>query len=163
MGNQAALLAPSPGASATVDLVEWDPDGERKVAASALYPHVNMPERDLRTAVWEMSESEIDDIFSAYVGNRANRRHKPGLRISQQDHIPRNLYLRMPGLSLGQHELEDRPLPVRHLPCKEAQEKVRLLLQQFRGVRLCGWSQDPKVGSPQRSKERSRGCRKGKE
>ena len=83
MSGQAALLDPSPGARATVDLVEWDPDGERKVAASALYPHVNMPERDLRAAVWGMSEAQIDDVFSAYVGDRTNRRHKPGRGMEQ--------------------------------------------------------------------------------
>ena len=83
MSGQAALLDPSPGARATVDLVEWDPDGERKVAASALYPYVNMPERDLRAAVWSMSESEIDEIYAAYVGDRTNRRHKPGRGMEQ--------------------------------------------------------------------------------
>ncbi len=83
MATQAALLPSKPGAPATVDLVEWDPDGERKVAASALYPYVNMPERDLRATVWAMSESEIDDIFSAYVGTRTNRRHKPGRGMEQ--------------------------------------------------------------------------------
>ncbi|MEN8239878.1 MAG: FAD-dependent thymidylate synthase [Actinomycetota bacterium] len=83
MGTQASLLEPKPGARATVDLVEWDPDGERKVAASALYPHVNMSERDLRAIVWRMSESQIDDIFSAYVGDRTNRRHKPGRGMEQ--------------------------------------------------------------------------------
>ena len=83
MTQQASLLDPKPGAHATVDLVEWDPDGERKVAASALYPFVNMPERDLRAAVDGMSETEIDDIFAAYVGDRTNRRHKPGRGLEQ--------------------------------------------------------------------------------
>ena len=83
MTGQAALLEPNPGAQVTVDLVEWDPNGERDVAASALYPYVNMPERDLRERVWEMSETEIDDIFTAYVGDRTNRRHKPGRGMEQ--------------------------------------------------------------------------------
>jgi thymidylate synthase ThyX len=83
MASMATTLENQPGARATVDLVEWDPDGERKVAAAALYPHVNMPDRDLRAAVWGMSESEIDGIFSAYVGNRTNRRHKPGRGMEQ--------------------------------------------------------------------------------
>lgn len=83
MAGEAALLDTRPGARATVDLVEWDPKGERKVAASALYPYVNMSERDLRAAVAEMSEAQIDDIFSAYVGNRTNRRHKPGRGMEQ--------------------------------------------------------------------------------
>jgi thymidylate synthase ThyX len=83
MQQQASHLATSPGASVTVDLVEWDPDGERKVAAAALYPYVNMPERELRAAVHDMSEAEIDDIFSSYVGDRTNRRHKPGRGMEQ--------------------------------------------------------------------------------
>jgi len=83
MADQAVLLDSKPGARATVELVEWDPDGERKVAASALYPYVNMPERELRAAVWHMTDSQIDGIFAAYVGNRTNRRHKPGRGMEQ--------------------------------------------------------------------------------
>ncbi len=78
MAAQAALLEDKPGDGPTVRLVEWDVDAERKVAAGALYPYVNMPERDLAEAVDAMPEAQIDAIFAAYVGNRTNRRHKPG-------------------------------------------------------------------------------------
>ncbi|GMQ93496.1 MAG: FAD-dependent thymidylate synthase [Acidimicrobiia bacterium] len=83
MAQQAALVGDKPDEGPRVELVEWDPEGERKVAASALYPYVNMRDRDLRAEVAAMSESQIDDIFTAYVGNRTNRRHKPGRGLEQ--------------------------------------------------------------------------------
>ena len=67
----------------SVDLVDFDPDGERKVAAAALYAASSLPERQVREAVAAMSEAEIDDVFSAYVGTRGNRRHKPGRAMEQ--------------------------------------------------------------------------------
>ncbi len=78
MAAEAALLEDTPGDGPTVSLVEWDVDGERKVAAGALYPYVNMSERDLASTVDAMTETQIDAIFAAYVGKRVNRRHKPG-------------------------------------------------------------------------------------
>lgn len=83
MTTEAALLVNMPGDGPTVELIEWDSDGERKVAASALYRYVNMPERELRKAVEAMTEAQIDHIFAAYVGNRKNRRHKPGRALEQ--------------------------------------------------------------------------------
>jgi len=83
MTDQAAMITDSPGGGASVQLVHWDPDGERRVAASALYPFVNMPDADLRSVVDEMSESRVDEIFAAYVGNRSNRRHKPGRGLEE--------------------------------------------------------------------------------
>lgn len=83
MTKQATEIADSPGDGPTVQLVSWDPDGERRVAASALYPYVNMPDIDLRDLVSGMPESRIDEIFNAYVGNRSNRRHKPGRGLEE--------------------------------------------------------------------------------
>jgi thymidylate synthase ThyX len=83
MAVQAERIAGQPRPSPTVTLVEYDPDGERKVAAAALYAHTNLPDSQIRTAVEKMSETEIDEIFSAYVGDRTNRRHKPGRGLEQ--------------------------------------------------------------------------------
>jgi thymidylate synthase ThyX len=66
-----------------VTLVEYDPDGERKVAAASLYAHTSLPEAQLREIVAGMDEAEIDDIFSDLVGVRTNRRHKPGRAMEQ--------------------------------------------------------------------------------
>lgn len=66
-----------------VTLVEFDPLGERKVAAAALYAHSRLPDAQIRSLVDNMSETEIDDIFNDYVGTRRNRRHKPGRAMEQ--------------------------------------------------------------------------------
>lgn len=80
----AASLAAAPETPAPlVDLVEFDPEGERKVAAAALYAVSGLPDREIRRQVEAMSEDEIDSIFDAYVGTRGNRRHKPGRAMEQ--------------------------------------------------------------------------------
>jgi thymidylate synthase ThyX len=75
----AALLTgadPEPGPSVT--LVDWDDDAETKIAAAALYPESTLADRDVLDAVAAMSEADRARILAAAVGDRANRRHKPG-------------------------------------------------------------------------------------
>ncbi|MDJ0790278.1 MAG: FAD-dependent thymidylate synthase [Acidimicrobiia bacterium] len=74
-------LEPQPAPAVT--LVDFDPDGERAVAAEALYAVSDVPDEQLRSAVAAMSEDEIDAVFDAYVGNRTNRRHKPGRAMEE--------------------------------------------------------------------------------
>jgi len=83
MSDQASLLASVPNQAPSVTLVEFDPDGERKVAAAALYSYTNLPDEQIRAEVAQMSEAQIDDIFRSYVGDRTNRRHKPGRGMEQ--------------------------------------------------------------------------------
>ncbi len=63
---------------AEVTLVDWDPDAERKLAAAALYSESELPDRQLVDAVSELSDEVVTEILAAYVGERSNRRHKPG-------------------------------------------------------------------------------------
>lgn len=67
-----------PESSAEVELTEFDPDGEIKVVASALYETSRLPDRQLLEAVRRMEADERASILRAYVGNRVNRRHRPG-------------------------------------------------------------------------------------
>ena len=83
MSNQASLLASIPNEAPSVTLVEFDPEGERKVAAAALYAYTNLPDEQIRSEVARMSETQIDDIFRSYIGDRTNRRHKPGRGMEQ--------------------------------------------------------------------------------
>lgn len=77
-------LRPADGPrTADVRLIDFDPEGERKVAAAALYAVSGAPDAELRRLVEDMSEVEIDEIFDAYVGTRTNRRHKPGRAMEQ--------------------------------------------------------------------------------
>jgi len=59
-------------------LVAWDDDAERRVAAAALYAVTDLPDDQLLRYVKDLPDEEIGRIIDAYVGDRRNRRHKPG-------------------------------------------------------------------------------------
>jgi thymidylate synthase ThyX len=61
-----------------VTLVEWEPDAEVKIAAAALYSESNLPDDVLLDHVRKLSGADQAALFAAYVGERGNRRHKPG-------------------------------------------------------------------------------------
>ncbi len=67
-----------PGSRAEVTLVDYDPAGEEKVVAAALYSSTDLPDDRLHSLAHSMSETEREAVLTAYVGKRANRRHKPG-------------------------------------------------------------------------------------
>jgi thymidylate synthase ThyX len=62
----------------TVTLTDFDPDGEIKVAAAALYAISSRPDRELLELARRLSADERAALLRAYVGQRTNRRHKPG-------------------------------------------------------------------------------------
>ena len=73
------LLANVPAtASEEVTLADFDPDGELKVAAAALYAHSTLPDAQLLALARRLSADDRAALLKAYVGQRANRRHKPG-------------------------------------------------------------------------------------
>lgn len=61
-----------------VTLTEFDPDGEIKVAAAALYGASSLPDDELLHIVKTMGLADRIALLKAYVGDRTNRRHKPG-------------------------------------------------------------------------------------
>jgi thymidylate synthase ThyX len=61
-----------------VTLTSFDPVGELRVLAAALYPASTLPDDQLLALVRDLPADERRDILRAYVGARANRRHKPG-------------------------------------------------------------------------------------
>jgi thymidylate synthase ThyX len=61
-----------------VRLTEFDPDGEVKVVAAALYAVSDLPDDQLLARARAMSAEERQAVLGAYVGDRKNRRHKPG-------------------------------------------------------------------------------------
>jgi thymidylate synthase ThyX len=65
-------------ASEEVALTDFDPEGELKVAAAALYPHSTLPDAQLLELARRLSADDRAALLKAYVGQRANRRHKPG-------------------------------------------------------------------------------------
>lgn len=67
-----------PDSTPEVVLTDFDPDGEIKVVAAALYASSKLGEEQLRAMVRKMSTEERVRVLRAYVGDRANRRHRPG-------------------------------------------------------------------------------------
>jgi thymidylate synthase ThyX len=61
-----------------VTLTDFDPDGEVKVVAAALYAVSALPDDQLLAAARVMSAAQRAEVLRAYVGERQNRRHKPG-------------------------------------------------------------------------------------
>jgi len=61
-----------------VVLTDFDPDGELKVVAAALYGVSDLPDDRLLEIARAMSAEERAVLLRAYTGERANRRHKPG-------------------------------------------------------------------------------------
>jgi thymidylate synthase ThyX len=61
-----------------VNLVDHDPDGERKVTAAILYAGSELPDDQLLDLVRRMPRDERAAVLTASVGARTNRRHKPG-------------------------------------------------------------------------------------
>ena len=63
---------------AEVTLTDFDPDGETNVVAAALYSVSALPDDQLRAIAARLSTDDRAALLRAYVGNRTNRRHKPG-------------------------------------------------------------------------------------
>jgi thymidylate synthase ThyX len=61
-----------------VTLTDFDPEGEVKVAAAALFAASDLPDDQLLEVARKMTVDERAAVLEAYVGDRANRRHKPG-------------------------------------------------------------------------------------
>ena len=61
-----------------VRLVDWDADAEVRVVAASLYPYSHLSEEELVAIASRMSPEERLKIIQSYVGERTNRRHKPG-------------------------------------------------------------------------------------
>ena len=61
-----------------VTLTEFDPDGEIRVVAAALYAASGLPFNRLLAAARGMTTEERVRVLRTYVGDRENRRHRPG-------------------------------------------------------------------------------------
>jgi thymidylate synthase ThyX len=61
-----------------VTLTDFDPDGEIKVVAAALYPGSDFPDDRLLTLARRMTPMERATVLRAAIGERSNRRHRPG-------------------------------------------------------------------------------------
>lgn len=74
-----AAIEPAP----PVRLLEFDPDAEIKLVAAMIYPYSDLPESQIQRRVEAMPVDERIRIMRAYVGDRKNRRHKPGRALER--------------------------------------------------------------------------------
>jgi thymidylate synthase ThyX len=61
-----------------VVLSDFDPEGETKVVAASLYEAGDLPDDQLLDRAARMSAEDRQRVLRAYVGERTNRRHRPG-------------------------------------------------------------------------------------
>jgi len=88
--EMAEALFPSDGDAAVavddapvVTLVDHDPDAEVHLVTAMLYPYTHVPEHQVEQRVRAMTVAERMDVVRAYVGDRTNRRHKPGRALER--------------------------------------------------------------------------------
>ena len=76
--QSARTLSGLAGDEPEVTLTDFDPDGEIKVVAAALYAVSDRPDHELLAVARALTPGQRADVLRAYVGRRGNRRHKPG-------------------------------------------------------------------------------------
>src|SRR2546426_5199672 len=74
----ARALSGLAGDEPEVTLTDFDPDGEIKVVAAALYAASDRPDQELMAVARALTPAQRADVLRAYVGRRGNRRHRPG-------------------------------------------------------------------------------------
>ncbi|MYD87777.1 MAG: thymidylate synthase [Acidobacteria bacterium] len=74
------------GAGNDVRLIDWKGDGETSVLAAALYPHTDHTLGDLYRLVQQMPPEERVRTMRRIVGERSNRRHRPGRAFEHADY-----------------------------------------------------------------------------
>jgi thymidylate synthase ThyX len=72
------LAAVEPEPRDEVTLTDFDAEGETKVIAAALYGFSDLPDDQLLDIARRLSPDERLSILRSYVGERTNRRHRPG-------------------------------------------------------------------------------------
>jgi thymidylate synthase ThyX len=65
-------------AAPAVTLTDFDPDAEDKLLAAICYPQTHLSEEQVLARVRTLGDDDRVALLRAYVGERRNRRHKPG-------------------------------------------------------------------------------------
>ena len=69
-----------------VRLVSFDPEGEDKVLAAIVFAATRLSESEALSRVKGLSHEDKVAMFDAYVGERENRRHRPGRAFERTDY-----------------------------------------------------------------------------
>ena len=70
----------------SVTLVAYDPEGERRILEAIVFANSSVPYDEAVRRVDEMNELERSHLMKTYVGNRRNRRHRPGRAFERTDY-----------------------------------------------------------------------------
>ncbi len=69
-----------------VTLLDFDPDGEEKVLVAACFTQLDCSEREAARRVRRLAHDDRVALLQAYVGDRRNRRHRPGRAFERTDY-----------------------------------------------------------------------------
>ena len=78
--------AAEPEPRPSVTLTDFDPDAEDKLLAAVCYPHTQLPDDQILARVRTLGVDERSELLRAYVGERDNRRHRPGRAFERVDY-----------------------------------------------------------------------------
>jgi len=133
----AAASEESADATEEVVLTDFDPDGETKVVAAALYSASELPDDELMTLARRLSADDRVSLLRAYVGSRGNRRHKPGRAFERTSYRFDVLADYGAFRDLQRHRLltiEWQPLSTRHGYAEPAAIEEGGALEEWRAV-----------------------------
>ncbi len=74
------------GGISEVTLLDFDPDGEEKVLVAACFSHLRCSEAEAARRVRRLGHDDKVALLAAYVGDRRNRRHRPGRALERTDY-----------------------------------------------------------------------------
>ena len=69
-----------------VTLVDFDPEGEEKVLAAICFPHSSISDAEALRRVGSLPSEDRAALLAAYVGERRNRRHRPGRAFERTEY-----------------------------------------------------------------------------
>lgn len=73
-----------PGES--VNLVSFDPEGEQRIVEAIAFANSTLSDEEVKRRVAALSPAERAKILTTYVGERGNRRHRPGRAFERTDY-----------------------------------------------------------------------------
>jgi thymidylate synthase ThyX len=69
-----------------VRLLDFDPQGEERVLEAIIFANSSLSDADVRARVSHLTDAQRQQVMNAYVGERKNRRHRPGRAFERTDY-----------------------------------------------------------------------------
>ncbi len=81
-GSEAGTVLRGP-LGGSVELVDFDIDGEEKISAAILFERSGISAASARHIAAAMTPGEVGELWHTYLGNRTNRRHRPSRALER--------------------------------------------------------------------------------